>query len=274
MRPAEVAEVTRNARHVNGWFSRESAQLFGLLNAVQRDAEVRGDLFEIGVHHGRSTILLCHMARSDERVRVCDLFSAQDQNVSGSGSGDRAVFERNIATLAPDAAIVEVFQMRSAQLDAERIGAPYRFFHIDGGHLAEEALADLRLASEVVDERGVVVVDDPFRSDWPGVTEAVLQFLCERRDFSAVAVGFNKIVICRRAGRSIYDAALADPWGRFDRRVWQAQDLSLVGSRVRVFTIPPDRQLPLVEHAVAKALAIQASLRFRLRLGADRHRKP
>jgi hypothetical protein len=137
MRAAEVRQAWRSIRPIDGWFSSEAAQLFGLLDAVQARAGVLGDLFEIGVHHGRSAVLLCHMARAGESVRVCDVFGAQSDNVSRSGRGDRSVFEQNIAARAPDFDALEIFEKRSAQLTREEIGGPYRFFHIDGGHLTE-----------------------------------------------------------------------------------------------------------------------------------------
>jgi hypothetical protein len=61
---------------------------------LYRDGGVVGDLFEIGVHHGRSALLLSHMARTGEWVRVCDLFGAQSDNVSSSGGGTEAYSSR------------------------------------------------------------------------------------------------------------------------------------------------------------------------------------
>ena len=59
-------------------------------------------------------------------------------------------------------------------------------------------------------ERGALVVDDPYRLEWPGVTEAILAFLAERPDFTVVAVGFNKLVLVRRDAAAPYERALAD----------------------------------------------------------------
>ncbi|HWD75957.1 MAG TPA: class I SAM-dependent methyltransferase, partial [Solirubrobacteraceae bacterium] len=171
MQPAEVRAVTRRTRGIQGWFSSEAAGLFGLLDEAQRSAGVQGDLFEIGVHHGRSAVLLSHLARPGERLGVCDLFGAQEQNVSDSGSGDRGIFEANMAALASGFDRLDVFAMASDRLTPEQLGGPYRLFHIDGGHLREEALSDLRLGAAVLDPRGAIAVDDPFSVAWPGVTE-------------------------------------------------------------------------------------------------------
>jgi hypothetical protein len=45
---------------------------------------VEGHLFEVGVHHGRSAVLLSQLARRGERLGVCDLFGEQGHNVSVS----------------------------------------------------------------------------------------------------------------------------------------------------------------------------------------------
>ena len=174
MQPADVRTITRRTRRVEGWFSAEAAGLFGLLDEAQRAAGVEGHLFEIGVHHGRSAVLLSQLARPGERLGVCDLFGEQTQNVSASGSGNRAIFEGNMAALAPGFDRLDVFATASDQLTPDRIGGPYRLFHIDGGHLREEALSDLRLAAGALHERGAIVVDDPFSVAWPGVTEGIL----------------------------------------------------------------------------------------------------
>jgi hypothetical protein len=265
VRQVEVRRALQTIRPIDGWFSSEAAQLFGLLDAVQARAGVVGDLFEIGVHHGRSAVLLCHMARAAEWVRVCDLFGAQSDNLSRSGRGDRSVFEQNIAALVPDFDALEIFEKRSDQLTREEIGGPYRFFHIDGGHLAEEALIDLHLAADVLHDAGVIVLDDPFQCEWPGVTEALVQFLDQRDDFVPIALGFNKLVICKREARRSYDEALAAPWDRFSPRIWAEKELLLTGSPVRVFVIPIHRKIVDLDQRIAWALWLRSALSLRLR---------
>jgi hypothetical protein len=157
------------------------------------------------------------------------------------------------------------FEKRNDQLTREEIGGPYRFFHIDGGHLTQEALTDLHLAADVLHDAGVIVLDDPFRCEWPGVTEAFLQFLDHRHDFVPVALGFNKLVICKRDARRTYDEALAAPWDRFTRRVWDGKELLLAGSPVRVFVIPMHRKIVGLDQRISWALWLQSALRLRLR---------
>lgn len=241
MQPRYIKRTMRRARRIQGWVSRDAAALFALLDEAQLIAGVSGSIFEIGVHHGRSAVILCALARADEQLGVCDLFGDQTLNVSASGSGDREIFEANMAAAAPGFTHLRVFAKRSDELSAEEVGGPYRLFHIDGGHLREEALADLRLGSDVLHSLGAIVVDDPFRADWPGVTEGILNFLTERPDFRPIIVGFNKLVIVPVAAAAVYERVISDPiiLGRyFDARIFIMKQLPMAGHDMYIFKMP------------------------------------
>lgn len=263
----------RRSRDVEGWLSASAAALLALLDEVQRGAGISGNLFEIGVHHGRSAVLLCAMAHGDERVGVCDLFGDQDENLSGSGSGDRAMFEANMRRIVPDFDRLSVFVKRSSELSPTEIGRPQRLFHVDGGHLREEALNDIELAAGVLHPGGAIVVDDPFRAEWPGVTEAVLEFVASRREFVPLLIGFNKLVLVRREARAWYDSMLTSPqtlWSYFDRRVYDIKTLPLAGEPVQILLIPTWRQRPGLELAVARLLSLRSAALHHARQGRGR----
>ena len=277
MKPADVRAVSRRTRRIEGWFSPDAASLFGLLDEAQRTAGVEGGLFEIGAHHGRSAVLLSQLARPGERLGVCDLFGQQSDNVSGSGSGDRAVFEANMAALAPRFGGLDVFAMASDQLSAEQIGGPYRLFHVDGGHLREEALGDLRLGAAVLGPQGVIVVDDPFSVAWPGVTEGILDFLAERPDFAPLILGFNKLVLVPRAARGVYEPSVTDRerwWQYFNRRIYDLKVLPIAGHPTHIVTVPSWRQHPGLNRAVAQMETVRHGLAYRARGGLRRLRGP
>jgi hypothetical protein len=267
MHPAEARQIARRSRRIRGWFSPEAAALFALLDDVQRSSGTEGDLFEIGTHHGKSAVLLCAMARPSESVGVCDLFGEQSLNASASGSGDRSVFERNIGRLVPGFGRLRVFERSSARLSADDVGPGQRFFHVDGGHLAEEALGDLRLGAQVLHDHGVIVVDDPFRPEWPGVTEAILRFLEEQPAHVPLVMGFNKLVLVRRDARRAYAEALAAPervWSYFDRTVYRSKTLPLAGEPVTILSIPTYRQLPRLDPSVARLRHLASAAKRRL----------
>jgi len=233
--------VASKCRQIEGWFSLEATLLFAWIDELQRGQRITGDLFEIGVHRGRSAILLSHLLQPGESLGVCDLFGEQTGNVSRSGSGDLAMFEANMRQFGAGQGHLRVFAKSSSLLSSVEIGVGHRFFHIDGGHNADEALSDLRLAAECVVPSGVIIVDDPFRSEWPGVTEAVIRFLDERPDFGAVAVGFNKLLLAKKDAVESYGHHIDNKNARREcglSHPWQLKNLAFVGRPLRIFYLP------------------------------------
>jgi hypothetical protein len=199
---------------------------------------------------------------------VCDLFGAQAENVSASGAGDRATFEANMAALAPGFDRLDVYATASGNLSPEEIGGPYRLFHVDGGHLREEALSDLHLAAAVLDPRGVIAVDDPFSVAWPGVTEGILAFLGERPDFSALILGFNKLVLVPASARALYEPSVTDEatwWSYFDHRIYEVKVLPIAGQLTHIVQVPGWRQHPELNRWVALGETLRHGLPYRVR---------
>jgi hypothetical protein len=255
--PERTRRVVRQARKIEGWFSPQAAGLFALLDEAQRGADIQGHLFEIGVHHGRSAVLMVALARPNERFGACDIFGGQGQNVSGSGAGNRAEFEANISRLAPNFDRLDIFESTSDQLRADQLARPIRLFHIDGGHLVDEALADLRLAAESVDPRGAIIIDDPWRVEWPGVTEAILDFLREKPDLRPVVLGFNKLVLCPLAVRDYYDEfVMRHAWDYFPRSAFASKEIPVAGHPTMVFFLPSYRTVPGIDVRVAQVRAL------------------
>ena len=268
MKASDVRAITRRSREIEGWFSPAAAALFGLIDEAQRQAGVTGNLFEIGVHHGRSAVLLGAMARGREELGVCDLFGDQTANVSASGAGDKTRFETNMARVLPGFGRIRIFAKQSDQLTANEIGRPQRVFHVDGGHLKEEALGDLRLGASVLHESGALIVDDPFRPEWPGVTEAILSFLDEHPDFVPIFMGFNKLVIVPRDSRPIYRASIDDGdtlWSFFDKRIYDSKTLPIGQEPVRIILIPSWRQRPNLDEMVARLISLRVEMPYRTR---------
>lgn len=242
MQPQQSRDVIRASRAIRGWFSPQAAQLFAWLDEIQKRNDITGDIFEIGSHHGRSAYCLGAMARPGaEQLAVCDLFADQGANLSGSGDGDLDIFRRNLAPIVERGVHLEVFQASSDTLSAAQIGTNYRFFHIDGGHNCDEALADLNLAAECTTGKGVIVLDDPFRPEWPGVTEALIRFLDAHPGYRAIVVGFNKLVLTRAEHAPIYLAQLAREEERLRYGLgypWHVKTLPFNGQPLEIFYVP------------------------------------
>ncbi len=256
MRSVDVSRYIKTASKIDGWFSGDAARLFGWIDEIQKANGVVGNLFEIGCHHGKSAQLLGAMARPEsESLSVCDLFGLQTDNVSRSGHGDRDVFENNMQVVRDLGVKYQIFQKNSLELNPSEIGDGYRFFHVDGGHNPDEALADLKLAASCLCEKGVIALDDPFRIEWPGVTEALIRFLDEYTDFEALIVGCNKVLLTRRAASAIY----LSEFGKHESMdavgfgyPWKIKSMPFHHSSLRILYVPDYRQKKSIGNLVRK----------------------
>jgi hypothetical protein len=238
MNAQDSENIVRRSARVHGWFSVEAAKLISMADEVQRIHHIEGDIFEIGVHHGKSSIFFSHLLRKSENLHVCDLFGEMG-NVSSSGSGDEQIFIANMAKLGAKAAAVS-HKCLSSTLTPERIGKNYRMFHVDGGHNPDEALSDMELGSKVLHEKGVIIVDDPFRVEWPGVTEAIVRFLDQNKEYEGIVVGFNKFLIAKKPFAETYKAFIADKQNREAFGLifpWEFKQLPFCGSNLNLFFI-------------------------------------
>ena len=65
------------------------------VDKIQSDNNVKGNVGEIGVHHGKSFIPLTCLAREDERAIAIDCFHDQKFNVDKSGKGSLEHLKEN-----------------------------------------------------------------------------------------------------------------------------------------------------------------------------------
>jgi hypothetical protein len=120
---------------------------------------------EIGVHHGKFLLPIVGAADARETAVAIDLFEQQQgQNLDGSGSGSSLALVGNLQRAGLPAESVKLWAANSLDLTAGSFAAKqlprFRMFSVDGSHRVEAALRDLQLASCVLKEGGVVVVDD------------------------------------------------------------------------------------------------------------------
>ncbi len=193
-----IIKFSTSTRKIGGWFDTEAALLIGILDTYQKTLKITGNIFEIGVHFGKRAVFFNNLLGPSEEMQICDIFENQTLNASGSGFGSKIEFLNNMDRYGKHP-IDKIHHCLSSDLTIKSIGTNYRLFHIDGGHNKDEALFDLTLAAKCLHDKGVIIVDDPFRHDWPGVTEAIISFLEANDDFRAFAVGFNKLLIAKKS---------------------------------------------------------------------------
>ena len=122
---------------IEGWFSPDAALMFMAYNEVIAAHDVAGDVLEIGVHHGLSTLALAAIRGDGAQLVAIDLFDElQARNISSSGSGSRARFVQNMTEFFGDTAFVRCIAAASNTLDPADVGTGFSFCHVDGGHTA------------------------------------------------------------------------------------------------------------------------------------------
>jgi transcriptional regulator with XRE-family HTH domain len=159
-RQEEIRAVNRLVfENVEGWVG---DRVWHILDFIQRhhwEGNVRGDIAEIGVHHGKLFFLIASLAHDDEVCVAMDLFEGQDLNIDGSGRGARAVFEQHIANLFPHLKkrirIVPIDSLSMTPVTARRIVSErgVRIFSVDGGHTTAHVVNDLRRDSHALETR-------------------------------------------------------------------------------------------------------------------------
>ncbi len=224
---------------VAGWLQRDALLLTLGLHRVQRAAGQGGSVAEIGVHHGKFFIALALLASPEEAALAVDIFERQDLNPDASGHGDRAVLEAHLARwrVQRRSRILARDSLTLAPAEVLALGGQIRLFSVDGGHTRLHAANDLALAEACLAPGGVVLLDDFFDPDWPGVTEAALARLqAPDATLAPLAVAGGKLFLVRRQDHAGWAAALAArvlPWAARVRQVelagWPCQVLGFTG---------------------------------------------
>jgi hypothetical protein len=120
MKRADIDRYLDETRQVEGWFFPIDVSLFGAVDELQKAARITGDLFEIGVHHGKAAVFLARALAAGETLGVCDLFEQQELDEDGYRDASRDVFLKNMRTLGnlPDSRL-RVFGKPSETLTIE-----------------------------------------------------------------------------------------------------------------------------------------------------------
>jgi hypothetical protein len=230
--------LRRGHRSVEGWLERGAPEMIAAIADAQTERGVSGNVAEIGIHHGRLFILIYLLSRDSERAVAVDLFSRQELNVDGSGTGDLAIFLANLRKHADDRRLV-VHEGNSADLDSAALlrlgGGPFRLISIDGGHTPELTESDLATAEGVLAQGGVVILDDCFNEMFPGVSDGVHRHFSRPRSIIPFAIGANKVLFAQPAFAPHYAKAVENAAPS------KIQERSFLGVPVRSLDFTPLR---------------------------------
>lgn len=156
-------------------------RLVKLLTQMQHSQGLYGTVGELGVHNGGFFLAVVAPSHPREPMVAIDLFDDQQDNVDGSGytkDGNLGAFKYHVSGNHITFDDIALFKGNSMLLQAsnflERNLPTFRFLSVDGGHTLELTLHDLQLASCLVMDGGIVVLDDFANTHWMGVFQAAI----------------------------------------------------------------------------------------------------
>lgn len=181
--------MQQDFERIEGWLTRHAAAVFDALLAAQREHGQNGDILEIGAFKGKSAALLGRHAGEGEQFFVVDSDvwpSFEEMRANVQRASKTPIFlNMPSSMLGPMVAKGELFRT-------------CRFVHIDGDHSYEETYNDLKNAAQMINDSGVVVVDDFFNFQHVHVSEAVFAYIRENpRSLVMFLAGYNKAFLCR-----------------------------------------------------------------------------
>lgn len=202
---------------VVGMSSRFAAAVSCGLMRIQTDLGVKGPVAEIGTFEGRFFIAMAHALADGETALGIDLFDWPNPEVidrfeancttHGVPAEKRITWRADSRTMKPDDLL--------AKLGGERV----RLFHVDGEHSRHALTRDLELATAVLGDGGVIVLDDMLHRGYPTLMVAVQDYLQRHPEMVVLSiidretiVAATKFVICQAAWFKRYEEKLLEAY--------------------------------------------------------------
>jgi predicted O-methyltransferase YrrM len=206
---------------VVGMSSRFAAAIAARLLLIQSAHGVSGQVAEIGTFEGRFFIALAHALQPGEKAVGIDLFDWPNPQVLDRFHANccrHGVEEARRITLKADSR-----EMTPDALLAASEGR-IRLFHIDGEHSRAALTRDLALATAVLAEGGVIILDDMLHPGYPTLMVAVQEYLERHPEIVVLCVidresivAASKFVLCQASWFKRYEAALLEA---FPDNIW------------------------------------------------------
>jgi predicted O-methyltransferase YrrM len=207
---------------VIGMSSRFAAAICCGLMRIQSDLGVKGPVAELGAFEGRFFIALAKALGEGERALGIDIFEWPNPQVI-----DR--FEANCLRHAVPAERritwkADSNRMAPAELLAKLGKERVRLIHVDGEHTQAALTKDLALATAVIRDGGVIVLDDMLHPGYPTLMLAVQTYLDSHPDMTVLCIidresifAATKFILCQKTWFKKYEAGLLDA---FRANVW------------------------------------------------------
>jgi predicted O-methyltransferase YrrM len=184
---------------------------------IQTELGVKGPVAEIGTFEGRFFIAMAHALADGETALGIDLFDWPNPEVidrfeancakHGVPAEKRITWRADSRTMKPEDLL--------AKLGGERV----RLFHVDGEHSRHALTRDLELATAVLADGGVIVLDDMLHPGYPTLMVAVQDYLQRHPEMVVLCiidretiVAATKFVICQATWFKRYEEKLLEAY--------------------------------------------------------------
>ena len=169
------------AQNIEGWFYPPNDFIWNYILSIQKGS----NLLEVGCYKGKSALLSLLHTRPDEKHMLLDKKIQPEllDLIRSLRLTDR----------------VEIFEGDShISKEHKFYKYLYRWIHIDASHEYEDVLNDIKTYEPVLDENGILCLDDTFNHEWPGVTMALGRYIITYKEKLVIlCTGFNKTYLCR-----------------------------------------------------------------------------
>ena len=197
-----LSQYLNTAFHqTEGWCIPQLWQAIQPLSEFQTAKGVNNPVAEIGVYQGKFFIGLMK-TRPGLFHYAIDVFSMQEFNLDGAGKGNLEAFRTNVIKAGEDVNAVVCLERDSMTINHSAIEAiraktkGFSMFSVDGCHMVEHTINDMRIAMELTVPQGVIFVDDYYNANWPGVQEAVAKlYLLDSPRFVPLLYSCNKLFL-------------------------------------------------------------------------------
>ena len=188
-------------KDVQGWCSPNNWQIIWPIVEFQEQTGIHNPVAEIGVFHGKFFIGLVVTKNAPKNYAI-DVFDMQEFNLDGAGKGNLETLKKNLVKCGIDLGSVTMLQADSMTLgqqdllDIRQKTGGFSLFSVDGCHLPEHTVNDVRVATALTVPQGLIFVDDYTNPNWPGVQEGLAKlYFSEYPRFVPLAYGHNKLFL-------------------------------------------------------------------------------
>ncbi|MGL4636762.1 MAG: class I SAM-dependent methyltransferase [Beijerinckiaceae bacterium] len=206
---------------VVGMSSRFAAAIAARLMHIQTGLGVSGAVAEIGTFEGRFFIALAHALAKGEKAVGIDTFDWPNPEVIDrfhANCRKHGVPENARVTLKADSREMKPETVLNAA------GDKIRLFHIDGEHSRHALTRDLALATSVMADGGLIILDDMLHPGYPTLMVAVQDYLVSNPDMVVLAVidresivAATKFVLCQASWFKRYEEVMLEA---FKDNIW------------------------------------------------------